>query len=62
MSAERDPRTHVTTLQAVVQDPRALRLLTRNNNVFSAAAPSAARHWVDAIVSRTAFLPPLRRL
>ncbi|MHB8796712.1 MAG: ThiF family adenylyltransferase, partial [Candidatus Nanopelagicales bacterium] len=45
-----NPHAQVTTLQAVVQDPRSLRLLTRSDWIFLAADTHAARHWVNAVV------------
>lgn len=51
-----DPQARVTTLQAVVQDPRALRLLTRSDWIFHAADTHAARHWVNSIVE-TRLIP-----
>ncbi|MGB8020002.1 MAG: ThiF family adenylyltransferase [Candidatus Nanopelagicales bacterium] len=45
-----NPTGRATTLQAAVEDPRALRLLTRCDWIFLAADTHAARHWVNAIV------------
>lgn len=45
-----NPTTKVTNLQAGVQEPDALGLLTAADWIFLAADTHAARHWVNAIV------------